>query len=75
VGFVNVIRNAERFLCDAHRPLRLGETIDLTDVRIRVTATTPDGRAGEAAFQFAEPLESPRCAGSAGTQDAARMRS
>jgi hypothetical protein len=59
VGLVNVIRNAERFLCDARRPLRLGDAIDLTDVRIRVTATTPDGRAGEAAFQFAEPLESP----------------
>lgn len=59
VGLVNVIRNAERFLCDARRPLRLGDTIDLTDVRIRVTASTPDGRAGEAAFQFAEPLESP----------------
>jgi hypothetical protein len=59
VGLVNVIRNAERFLCDARRPLRPGDTIDLTDVRIRVTASTPDGRAGEAAFQFAEPLESP----------------
>jgi len=59
VGLVNVIRNAELFFCDARRPLRLGDTIDLTDVRVRVTASTPDGRAGEALFQFAEPLESP----------------
>lgn len=41
------------------RPLTALVRRTLASVRIRVTASTPDGRAGEAAFQFAEPLESP----------------
>jgi hypothetical protein len=42
------------------QPLLPGETVTLSDVTIKITALTPDGRPAEARFQFAEPLEATR---------------
>lgn len=41
------------------RPFLVGETVRLSDLAITITEVAPDGRAQEALFRFARPLESP----------------
>jgi hypothetical protein len=40
-------------------PMHVGQRVELTGLSIEVTKVTPDGRAAEAVFRFAVPLEDP----------------
>ena len=42
-----------------HRPMRVGEQIELHGITVEITAITADVRPAEAAFHFAKPLDDP----------------
>lgn len=48
-----------RMLRGSERPMHLGQTVDTTGMKARITAMTPDGRPAEAVFTFDRPLEDP----------------
>jgi hypothetical protein len=49
----------ERMVRGLSRPFRTGDRVALSDLEVRVTEVEPDGRAAEAEFRFARPLEDP----------------
>lgn len=49
----------ERMLRSRSQPMAVGYTVKLSDLQVRVTEVTADGRAAEAEFRFAVPLEDP----------------
>ena len=52
-------RVLDRMVRSERNPLRLGQVIDLTNVRIEISELMPDGRPAEATFRFRVPLEDP----------------
>ena len=49
----------DRLFRDEHRPLALGQKVQLTGMTAEVTELTPDNRPAEVAFRFDVPLEDP----------------
>lgn len=54
-----MLQNLDRLVRDDRHPFVVGQRIELTGLGIEVTAVTADGRAAEARFRFAVPLEDP----------------
>jgi hypothetical protein len=53
------LRHMDLLVRGPERPMRRGETIDLSAVAIEVTELTEDGRPAEVTFRFRTPLEDP----------------
>ena len=49
----------ERMVRGLSRPFRVGDTVELSDLHVLVTAVNAQGRAVEAVFRFDRPLEDP----------------
>jgi len=50
----------QQMYLDPDRPLRAGQVIELSDLKVTVLDLLEDGRPRTVSFRFAEPLESPR---------------
>jgi hypothetical protein len=55
-------QQGDRFFRSSDHPIDLGYTVELTDMRVEVTALTEDGRPAEGRVEFAVPLEDPSLA-------------
>ncbi len=60
VHLENVYRTLEGFSYNPQNPMRVGQVVALSEVRVEVTQMTGDGRIAQAAFTFAYPLEDDR---------------
>jgi hypothetical protein len=57
VGLENVYRALDGFYYNPRNPMKVGQVVTLSDVTVKVTEMTSDGRIAQAAFTFAHPLE------------------
>lgn len=51
--------NAEQMLRSSRNPMRVGDEVVLSHMKVRITALMEDGRPGEAIIAFDRPLEDP----------------
>ena len=60
VHLKNVYRALDGFYYNPRNPMRVGQEVSLSEVTVKVTEMTGDGRIAQAAFAFAHPLDDNR---------------
>jgi len=60
IGLENVYRALDGFYYNPQNPMQVGQEVTLSDVTVKVTRMTDDGRIAQTAFTFAQPLEDDR---------------
>jgi hypothetical protein len=56
----NVYRALDGFFYNPRDPMHVGQVVTLSEVKVKVTEMTSDGRIAQAAFTFTHPLEDNR---------------
>jgi hypothetical protein len=59
-GLENVYRALDGFHYNPRNPMKVGQMVALSEVTVKVTEMTGDGRIAQAAFTFAHPLDDNR---------------
>jgi hypothetical protein len=60
VGLQNVYRALDGFHYNPRNPMQVGQVVALSDMTVKVTEMTDDGRIAQAAFTFTHPLDDNR---------------
>jgi hypothetical protein len=56
----NVYRALDGFHYNPRNPMHVGQTVAMSEVTVKVTEMTGDGRIAQASFTFAHPLDDTR---------------